>query len=81
MISSWLLGRGPACIVKPYSEDLRERAVTEVEGGLFRQQAAALFDLRRQDFIEAPNVGILRRGDEVAIERGEFVDVVGLCFS
>jgi transposase len=45
MISSWLLGRGPACIVKPYSEDLRERAVTEVEGGLSRQQAAALFDL------------------------------------
>jgi hypothetical protein len=34
-------------------------------------------ELRRQDFIEAPNVGILRRGDEVKIERGEFVDVVG----
>jgi putative transposase len=32
-------------MVKPYSEDLRERAVTEVVGGLSLQQAAALFDL------------------------------------
>jgi len=31
-------------------------------------------------FIEAPDVGIPHRCDEVAIERGEFVDVVGHCF-
>src|ERR1700754_457589 len=38
-------------------------------------------ELQRQHFIEASNVGILRRGHEVEIERGEFVDVVGHCFS
>jgi transposase len=30
---------------KPYSEDLRERVVAAVEGGLSRRQAAGLFDL------------------------------------
>jgi|SRR6266852_1420377 len=32
-------------MAKPYSEDLRERVVAAVEGGLSRRQAAALFDL------------------------------------
>src|SRR5215468_11332039 len=46
------------------------------EGGAVDQQFVGIcgIELRRQDFIEAPNVGILHRGDEVAIERGEFVD-------
>ena len=30
---------------KPYSEDLRERVVAAVEGGLSRRQAAELFDV------------------------------------
>src|SRR5215475_5587183 len=53
------------------------------EGGAVDQRFVGIcaIELRRQDFIEAPNVGILHRGDEVAIERGEFVDVVGHCFS
>jgi transposase len=32
-------------MAKPYSEDLRERVVAAVEGGLSRRQAAALFKL------------------------------------
>lgn len=32
-------------MAKPYSEDLRERVVAAVEGGLSRRRAAALFDL------------------------------------
>jgi transposase len=32
-------------MAKPYSEDLRERVVAAVEGGLSRRQAAAVFDL------------------------------------
>jgi transposase len=32
-------------MAKPYSEDLRERVVAAVEGGLSRRQAAALFNL------------------------------------
>lgn len=32
-------------MAKPYSEDLRERVVAAVEGGLSRRQAASLFDL------------------------------------
>jgi transposase len=32
-------------MAKPYSEDLRERVVAAVEGGLSRRQAAALFEL------------------------------------
>jgi hypothetical protein len=32
-------------MAKPYSEDLRVRVVTAVEGGLSRRQAAALFNL------------------------------------
>src|SRR5262245_7864644 len=53
------------------------------EGGAVDQRFVGIcgIELRRQDFIEAPNVGILHRGDEVVIERGEFVDVVGHCFS
>ena len=30
---------------KPYSEDLRERVVAAVEGGLSRRQAASMFDV------------------------------------
>jgi len=30
---------------KPYSEDLRKRAVAAVEGGLSRRQAAGVFDV------------------------------------
>ena len=30
---------------KPYSEDLRERGVAAVEGGLSRRQAASMFDV------------------------------------
>ena len=30
---------------KPYSEDLRERVVVVVEGGLSRRQAASMFDV------------------------------------
>ena len=32
-------------MAKPYSQDLRERVVAAVEGGLSRRQAAALFDV------------------------------------
>jgi transposase len=32
-------------MAKPYSEDLRERVVAAVEGGLSRRQAASLFDV------------------------------------
>lgn len=32
-------------MAKPYSEDLRERVVAAVEGGLSRRQAAGLFNL------------------------------------
>jgi hypothetical protein len=32
-------------MAKPYSEDLRVRAVAAVEGGLSRRKAAAPFDL------------------------------------
>jgi transposase len=32
-------------MAKPYSEDLRERVVATVEGGLSRRQAARLFDV------------------------------------
>jgi len=32
-------------MAKPFSEDLRQRVVAAVEGGLSRRQAAALFDL------------------------------------
>jgi transposase len=32
-------------MAKPYSEDLRERVVAAVEGGLSRRKVAALFDL------------------------------------
>ena len=32
---------------KPYSEDLRERVVAAVEGGLSRRQAAGVFDVAR----------------------------------
>jgi transposase len=32
-------------MLKPYSEDLRERVVAAVEGGLSRRQAASMFDV------------------------------------
>jgi len=32
-------------MAKPYSQDLRERVVASVEGGLSRRQAASLFDV------------------------------------
>ncbi len=39
-------------MAKPYSQDLRERVVAAVEGGLSRRQAAALFDLGIRTVIE-----------------------------
>jgi hypothetical protein len=52
------------------------------EGGAIDQRFVGIcaIELRRQDFTEAPNVRILRRGDEVEIECGEFVDVVSHYF-
>src|SRR4030088_2813178 len=38
-----MLGRGPACMARPYSRDLRERVVRAVEGGLSRRGAALVF--------------------------------------
>src|SRR5262245_33318287 len=38
-----MLGRGPACMARPYSRDLRERVVGAVEGGLSRRRTAKLF--------------------------------------
>src|SRR5437588_608250 len=38
-----MLGRGPACMARPYSRDLRERVVGAVEGGLSRRRAASVF--------------------------------------
>lgn len=55
----------------------RHRGLLEKAGAVDQRFVGiCAIELRRQDFIEAPNVGILRRGDEVEIERGEFVDVV-----
>jgi transposase len=39
-------------MAKPYSQDLRERVVAAVEGGLSRRRAAALFDLGIRTVIE-----------------------------
>ena len=42
--SPCVLGRGPACMARPYSMDLRDRVVASVEtGGLSRHEAAARF--------------------------------------
>ncbi len=41
--SSCMLGRGPACMARPYSRDLRERVVKAVDDGLPRRRAASLF--------------------------------------
>src|SRR6266496_3009870 len=38
-----MLGRGPACMARPYSRDLRERVVRAVEGGLSRRRTASVF--------------------------------------
>src|SRR4030088_3520923 len=38
-----MLGRGPACMARPYSRDLRERVVRAVEGGLSRRGADLVF--------------------------------------
>src|ERR1700675_1801742 len=38
-----MLGRGPACMARPYSRDLRERVVRAVEGGSSRRRAASVF--------------------------------------
>src|SRR5262245_18148479 len=43
--SSWSLGRGPTGMAKPYSKDLRQRAVAAVESGPSRRKAAAPSDL------------------------------------
>src|ERR1700756_3723403 len=40
-----LAGRRPALMTKPYSEDLRIRAVDAVANGMSRRQAAKLFKL------------------------------------
>jgi len=39
-------------MAKPYSQDLRERVVAAVEGGLSRRKAAAVFDLGIRTVIE-----------------------------
>src|SRR5260370_15123924 len=38
-----MLGRGPACMARPYSRDLRERVVGAVESGVSRRKAAEVF--------------------------------------
>src|SRR6266700_1696457 len=38
-----MLGRGPACMARPYSRDLRERVVGAVEGGLSCRRTASVF--------------------------------------
>src|SRR5260370_26247648 len=47
-----MLGRGPACMARPYSRDLRERVVRAVEGGLSRRKAAAVFELAASTVVE-----------------------------
>lgn len=56
--------------------------------GLFKEARAIdqrfvgilAIELPRQSFIEASNVGILHRSNELAIERSEFVDIAGHVF-
>src|SRR5438477_12260766 len=47
-----MLGRGPACMARPYSRDLRERVVRSVEGGLSRRRAARVFGVGIATVIE-----------------------------
>src|SRR5712671_3169440 len=50
--SSCMLGRGPACMARPYSRDLRERVVGAVENGVSRRKAAAVFGVGIATVIE-----------------------------
>src|SRR6266567_5016260 len=47
-----MLGRGPACMARPYSRDLRERVVGAVEGGLSRRKAATVVALAASTAVE-----------------------------
>src|ERR1700716_4411377 len=47
-----MLGRGPACMARPYSRDLRERVVGAVESGVSRRKAAAVFGVGIATVIE-----------------------------
>src|SRR5258708_20684360 len=47
-----MLGRGPACMARPYSRDLRERVVGAVESGVSRRTAAAVFGVGIATVIE-----------------------------
>src|SRR3982074_2642851 len=47
-----MLGRGPACMARPYSRDLRERVVGAVESGVSRRKAAARFGVGIATVIE-----------------------------